>query len=66
MCFERMVDDFKQLVMLKHEDAPGLAKLTKVREGREEARPPAACRSLVGNGGLYYPQEMRAWRRRAR
>ena len=25
--FERLVDDFKQLVMLKHEDAPGLAKL---------------------------------------
>lgn len=56
--FERLVDDFKQLVMLKHEDAPGLAKLTKVREG--ENKPGRRRVSiLVGNGGLYYPQEMR-------
>ena len=56
--FERLVDDFKQLVMLKHEDAPGLAKLTKVREGEQK---PGRRRVsiLVGNGGLYYPQEMR-------
>lgn len=56
--FERLVDDFPQLVMLKHEDAPGLAKLTKVREGE---RKPGRRRVsiLVGNGGLYYPQEMR-------
>lgn len=56
--FERLVDDFKQLVMLKHEDAPGLAKLTKVREG--EKKPGRRRVSiLVGNGGIYYPQEMR-------
>ncbi|MFO1158245.1 MAG: dihydrodipicolinate synthase family protein [Reyranellaceae bacterium] len=56
--FERLVDDFKQLVMLKHEDAPGLAKLTRIREG--EQRPGRRRVSiLVGNGGLYYPQEMR-------
>jgi 4-hydroxy-tetrahydrodipicolinate synthase len=56
--FERMVDSFKQLVMLKHEDAPGLAKLTRVREG--EKKPGRRRVSiLVGNGGLYYPQEMR-------
>jgi 4-hydroxy-tetrahydrodipicolinate synthase len=56
--FERLVDDFNQLVMLKHEDAPGLAKLTKVREG--EKKPGRRRVSiLVGNGGLYYPQEMR-------
>jgi len=56
--FERLVDDFPQLVMLKHEDAPGLAKLTKVREGEDK---PGRRRVsiLVGNGGLYYPQEMR-------
>lgn len=55
--FERLVDDFKQLVMLKHEDAPGLAKLTRVRDG--EKRPGRRRVSiLVGNGGLYYPQEM--------
>jgi 4-hydroxy-tetrahydrodipicolinate synthase len=56
--FERLVDDFKQLVMLKHEDAPGLAKITRVREG--EKKPGRRRVSiLVGNGGLYYPQEMR-------
>jgi 4-hydroxy-tetrahydrodipicolinate synthase len=56
--FERLVDDFKQLVMLKHEDAPGLAKLTRIREG--EKRPGRRRVSiLVGNGGIYYPQEMR-------
>ena len=56
--FERLVDDFEQLVMLKHEDAPGLAKLTRVREG--EKKPGRRRVSiLVGNGGLYYPQEMR-------
>jgi 4-hydroxy-tetrahydrodipicolinate synthase len=56
--FERLVDDFKQLVMLKHEDAPGLAKLTRVREG--EKKPGRRRVSiLVGNGGLYLPQELR-------
>jgi 4-hydroxy-tetrahydrodipicolinate synthase len=56
--FERLVDDFKQLVMLKHEDWPSLAKLTRVREG--EKKPGRRRVSiLVGNGGLYLPQEMR-------
>ena len=56
--FERLVDDFKQLAMLKHEDAPGLAKLTRAREG--EKKPGRRRVSiLVGNGGLYLPQEMR-------
>jgi 4-hydroxy-tetrahydrodipicolinate synthase len=56
--FERLVDDFRQLVMLKHEDAPGLAKLTRVREG--EKKPGRRRVSiLVGNCGLYLPQEMR-------
>ena len=56
--FERMVDDFRQLVILKHEDAPGLAKLSRVREG--EKKPGRRRVSiLVGNGGLYLPQEMR-------
>lgn len=55
--FERLVDDFPQLVMLKHEDNPGLAKLTRVREG--EKRPGRRRVSiLVGNGGIYLPQEL--------
>lgn len=56
--FERLVDDFAQLVMLKHEDAPGLTKLTRVREG-EKIPGRRRVSILVGNGGLYYPQEMR-------
>lgn len=56
--FERLVDDFGQLVMLKHEDAPGLTKLTRVREG-EKTPGRRRVSILVGNGGLYYPQEMR-------
>jgi 4-hydroxy-tetrahydrodipicolinate synthase len=56
--FERLIDDFKQLVMLKHEDAPGLAKLTRIRE--DEKKPGRRRASiLVGNGGLYYPLELR-------
>ena len=44
--------------MLKDDDAPGLAKLTRVREG--EKKPGRRRVSiLVGNGGLYLPQEMR-------
>ncbi|MFO1082728.1 MAG: dihydrodipicolinate synthase family protein [Reyranellaceae bacterium] len=55
--FERLVDEFRQLVMLKHEDCPGLAKLTRIREG--EQRPGRRRVSiLVGNGGLYLPQEL--------
>ncbi len=55
--FHRLVDAFPQLVMLKHEDAPGLAKLSRIRS--ESA---AAGRRwvsiLIGNGGLYYMQEL--------
>ncbi len=56
--FERLVDDFRQLVMLKHEDCPGLAKLTRVREGEKKAGRRRVS-ILVGNGGLYLPQELR-------
>jgi 4-hydroxy-tetrahydrodipicolinate synthase len=55
---ESLVDDFEQLVMLKHEDAPGLAKLTRIRDGeKKEGRRRLSI--LVGNGGLYLPQELR-------
>ena len=48
--FERLVDDFKQLVMLKHEDAPGLAKLARVREG-ERSPDAGASRSWSAMAG---------------
>lgn len=51
--FLRMVRDFEQLVMLKHEDWPGLNKLSKIRaaEGRRVS-------ILCGNGGIFLPEEM--------
>ena len=44
--------DLPQIVMLKHEDCPGLVKLSKVREGTPRMS------ILTGNGGLYLPQEL--------
>jgi 4-hydroxy-tetrahydrodipicolinate synthase len=55
--FHRMVDAFPRLVVLKHEDAPGLAKLTQIRqEAHRDGRRRLSV--LVGNGALYYPQEL--------
>lgn len=54
----RLVDAFPSLVMLKHEDCPGLGKLSQVRkacDGTKRRRISILC----GNGGLYLPQEMR-------
>ena len=55
--FNRMVQDFESLVMLKHEEWPGLRKLTEVRESaaRDGLR---SVSVLTGNGGLYLPQEL--------
>ena len=56
-CWQRMTRAFPRLVMLKHEDCPGLAKLSRIRA--DEARPGSRRVSiLVGNGGLYLPQEL--------
>src|SRR3546814_18521990 len=43
--------------MLKHEDWPGLSKLSTLRDmmGRDELR---RISILVGNGGLFLPEEM--------
>jgi 4-hydroxy-tetrahydrodipicolinate synthase len=55
--FHRMVDAFPRLVVLKHEDAPGLAKLSQIRqEAQRDGRRRVSV--LVGNGALYYPQEL--------
>ena len=52
-CFQRMVADHPTLVMLKHEDCPGLNKISRIRAG-EGRRVSILC----GNGGLYLPQEL--------
>ncbi|OED41149.1 dihydrodipicolinate synthase family protein [Chromatiales bacterium (ex Bugula neritina AB1)] len=51
--FIRMVRDFPQLVMLKHEDWPALNKLSAIRAagGRRVS-------ILCGNGGIFLPEEM--------
>jgi 4-hydroxy-tetrahydrodipicolinate synthase len=55
--FHRMVDAFGQLVMLKHEDCPGLTKLGRIRaEAARAGRRRVSV--LVGNNALYYPQEL--------
>jgi len=55
--FHRMVDAFGQLVMLKHEDAPGLTKLSRIRaEAAHAGRRRVSV--LVGNNAIYYPQEL--------
>jgi len=44
-------------VMLKHEDWPGLTKISQLRK-QEEDTGVARLSILTGNGGLYLPQEL--------
>ncbi|WP_144637453.1 dihydrodipicolinate synthase family protein [Bordetella genomosp. 13] len=53
----RLVDEFEQVVMLKHEDFPGMRKLSQIRQASDEGRH-RRISILVGNGGLFLPQEM--------
>ena len=55
-CFNRLVGDFDQLVMLKHEEFPGLNKISQVRRASDEGLRRVSI--LCGNGGLYLPQEL--------
>jgi 4-hydroxy-tetrahydrodipicolinate synthase len=54
---ERIIDRCPQVVMLKHEDCPGLAKLTRLRRNATDGLHRRVS-ILVGNGGLYLPQEL--------
>ena len=56
-CFNILVKNFPQLVMLKHEDCPGLGKLTQVRD-TAKSQNLRRVSILTGNGGLYLPQEL--------
>lgn len=53
----RLNREFDQIVMLKHEDCPGLNKVSAVREHTGTADMPRMS-ILCGNGGLYLPQEL--------
>lgn len=55
--WKRMVDALPSLVMLKHEDCPALAKLTRIRQG-EQVGEFRRVSILIGNGALYYPEEL--------
>jgi 4-hydroxy-tetrahydrodipicolinate synthase len=52
----RCFADFPTLKMLKHEDAPGLRKLSQVRAA--DAARGRRISILVGNGGIHLPQEL--------
>lgn len=54
----RLIDAFPGFVMLKHEEGSGLPKITKLRE-RSDKGEGRRVSILVGNGGLYLPQELR-------
>ena len=57
-CFNQLVRDYDQLVMFKHEDCPGLGKLSRLRQTAEADKTLRRVSILAGNGGLYLPQEM--------
>ncbi len=52
----KMIADFSNLVMVKHEDWPGLSKISKLREAEKNGSRRVSI--LVGNGGIHYPQEL--------
>ena len=54
--FDKIVDACPNVVMLKHEDWPGLAKITAIREA--EARGRRRVSILCGNGGLFLLDEL--------
>ena len=53
---QKMIDDFPSLVMFKHEDCPGMRKLTTLRRAPDRGHRRVSI--LTGNGGLYVPQEL--------
>jgi 4-hydroxy-tetrahydrodipicolinate synthase len=50
----RVVDTDPSCVMLKHEDWPGLNKISALREAKDMRR----ISILVGNGGVFLPEEL--------
>lgn len=56
--FIEMVDEHPSIVMFKHEEWPGLRKLSEIRnacDGKDHRRISILC----GNGGMHLPQEYR-------
>ncbi|MGI4983906.1 MAG: dihydrodipicolinate synthase family protein [Janthinobacterium lividum] len=55
---DRLFRDFDQFVMFKHEACPGLRKLSQLRAQETGAAARRRVSILVGNNGMYIPQEM--------
>ncbi|WP_226628996.1 dihydrodipicolinate synthase family protein [Alloyangia pacifica] len=53
----RILEAHDSIVMVKHEDWPGLAKITALRAAEAAGRRRVSI--LCGNGGLFLPEEMR-------
>jgi 4-hydroxy-tetrahydrodipicolinate synthase len=56
--FLKIADTHPSVVMFKHEDCPGLKKLSQLRKACD-GKSRRYISILVGNGGLYVPQELR-------
>ena len=54
----RLFADFPTLKMLKHEDAPGLRKISKLRAEEASGRRKRRISILVGNGAMHLMQEL--------
>jgi 4-hydroxy-tetrahydrodipicolinate synthase len=52
----RIVEALPSIVMLKHEDWPGLTKISDIRDAEAKGRRRLSI--LCGNGGLFLPEEM--------
>ncbi len=52
----RIIEAMPSIVMLKHEDWPGLAKISAIRAAESKGRRRLSV--LCGNGGMFLPEEM--------
>lgn len=52
----RIIEAMPSIVMLKHEDWPGLAKISDIRAAEAKGRRRISV--LCGNGGVFLPEEM--------
>ncbi len=52
----RLIDELPQIVMLKHEDWPGLSKISRLRAAEAKGRRRISV--LCGNGGVFLPEEV--------
>ena len=55
--FNKIIGEYDQVVMFKHEEWPGLNKLSRIRYSSDKGDTRRVS-ILTGNGGLFLPQEM--------